>query len=71
MDRLVADRHFGMLVSYLRDGDKVYETDWTTGRGNGTDGAVVRTADLTVYARREFWEDSREGWPQRWSSRGG
>jgi hypothetical protein len=26
VDRLIADRHFGILVSYLRDGDKVYET---------------------------------------------
>jgi hypothetical protein len=34
VDRLVANRHFGILVSYLRDGDQVYETYWTTGRGN-------------------------------------
>jgi hypothetical protein len=31
VDRLIADRHFGMLVSYLRDDDKVYETYWTPG----------------------------------------
>jgi Bacterial protein of unknown function (DUF899) len=34
VDRLIADRHFGILVSYLRDDDQVYETYWTTGRGN-------------------------------------
>jgi hypothetical protein len=27
--------------------------------------------DLTVYGRQEFWEDSPEGWPQRWDSQGG
>ena len=27
--------------------------------------------DLTVYGRQEFWEDSPQGWPQRWDSKGG
>ena len=31
VDRLVAGRFFGILVCYLRDGDEVYETYWTTG----------------------------------------
>jgi hypothetical protein len=30
VDRLVAGRHFGILVSYLRNGGEVYETYWTT-----------------------------------------
>src|SRR6476620_6855551 len=34
VDQLIAERHFGILVSYLRDGDQVFETSWTTGRGN-------------------------------------
>src|SRR5262249_42502282 len=34
VDLLVADRHFGILVSYLRDGDQVFETYRTAGRGN-------------------------------------
>src|SRR5919202_1251341 len=34
VDRLIANRHFGILVCYLRDDDRVYETYWTTGRGN-------------------------------------
>jgi hypothetical protein len=25
----------------------------------------------TVYGRPDFWEDSPEGWPQRWDSKGG
>ena len=71
VDRLVADRHFGILVSYLRDDDKVYETYWTTGRGNELMAPSYGLLDLTVYGRQEFWEDSPEGWPQRWDSRGG
>lgn len=71
VDRLIADRHFGILVSYLRDGDKVYETYWTTGRGNERMAPSYGLLDLTVYGRQEFWEDSPEGWPQHWGSKGG
>jgi len=71
VDRLIANRHFGILVSYLRDGNKVYETYWTTGRGNEVMAPSYGLLDLTVYGRQEFWEDSPEGWPQRWDSQGG
>ncbi|SES33481.1 DUF899 family protein [Actinokineospora terrae] len=70
-DRLVADRHFGILVSYLRDDNKVYETYWTTGRGNEPMAPSYGLLDLTVHGRQELWEDSPEGWPQLWGSRGG
>ncbi|WP_202080453.1 DUF899 family protein [Caldalkalibacillus salinus] len=71
VDRLIVGRHFGILVSYIRDGDKVYETYWTTGRGNELMSPSYGLLDLTVYGRQEFWEDSPEGWPQRWGSKGG
>lgn len=71
VDRLVADRHFGILVTYLRDDDKVFETYWTTGRGNELMAPSYGLLDLTVYGRQELWEDSPEGWPRRWDSRGG
>jgi predicted dithiol-disulfide oxidoreductase (DUF899 family) len=70
VDRLIANRHFGILVAYLRDGDKVYETYWTTGRGNELMAPSYGLLDLTVYGRQEFWENSPEGWPQRWGSQG-
>ena len=70
-ERLIADRHFGILVSYLRDGDKVYETYWNTGRGNELMSPSYGLLDLTVYGRQEFWEKSPEGWPQHWDSQGG
>jgi predicted dithiol-disulfide oxidoreductase (DUF899 family) len=67
---LVADRHFGILACYLRDGDRVFETYWTTGRGNEIMAPSYGLLDLTVHGRQEFWEDSPEGWPQRWDTRG-
>ena len=70
-DRLIAGRHFGILVCYLRVGDAVYETYWTTGRGNEIMAPSYGLMDRTVYGRQELWEDSPEGWPQRWGSRGG
>ncbi len=71
VDRLIANRHFGILVAYLHEDDKVYETYWTTGRGNELMAPSYGLLDLTVYGRQEFWENSPEGWPQRWGSQGG
>jgi predicted dithiol-disulfide oxidoreductase (DUF899 family) len=71
VDRLIADRHFGILACYVRDGDKVYETYWNTSRGNEVMAPSYGLLDLTTYGRQEFWEDSPEGWPQSWGSRGG
>jgi predicted dithiol-disulfide oxidoreductase (DUF899 family) len=65
VDQLIADRHFGILVSYLRAGDKVFETYWTTGRGNEVMAPSFGLLDRTVYGRQEVWENSPEGWPQR------
>ena len=68
---LVADRHFGILVSYLRDGDRVFETYWTTGRGNEIMAPSYGLLDRTVYGRQEVWEDSPDGWPQSFDTVGG
>ena len=71
VDQLVVDPNAGTLVCYLRDGDNVYETYRTSGRGNEVMGSSYELLDRTVYGRQESWEDSPEGWPQRWSSSGG
>jgi len=63
-DALIAGRHFGMNVCYLRDGDRVFETYWTTGRGNETMGSAYPMLDMTVYGRQESWEESPDGWPR-------
>lgn len=53
------------LVCYLRHGDKVFETYWTTRRGVEVMDNSYRLLDLTVYGRQERWEDSPRGWPQQ------
>ena len=63
-DALIAGRDFGMTVCYLRNGDQVFETYWTTGRGHETMGSAYPMLDQTVYGRQESWEDSPEGWPR-------
>src|SRR5262245_19017955 len=65
VDALIAGRHFGMKVCYLRDGDRVFETYRTTGRGCEIMGNSYGMLDMTVYGRQEPWEDSPEGWPRR------
>jgi predicted dithiol-disulfide oxidoreductase (DUF899 family) len=55
LDTLLVGRHVGLmhLVCYLREGDRVFETYWTTRRG-------------VEYGRQETWEDSPDGWPREW-----
>jgi predicted dithiol-disulfide oxidoreductase (DUF899 family) len=69
---LLSPRPAGMfyLVVYLRDGDRVFETYWTRGRGTEAMAFTYGLADLTVYGRQEAWEDSPPGWPRRWESGG-
>ena len=62
--------NFGMKACYLRDGDRVFETYWTTGRGCEPMSVSYGMLDMTVYGRQELWEDSPEGWPQRYRSDG-
>jgi len=67
LDALLVGRHIGMmhLVCYLREGDRVFETYWTTTRGVEAMDYSYALMDLTVYGRQEPWEDSPPGWPQR------
>ncbi len=69
-DALLADRWFGMLVCYLRNGDRVFETYWTSGRASEVMAPSYGLLDMTVYGRQEKWEDSPAGWPQRWENTG-
>jgi predicted dithiol-disulfide oxidoreductase (DUF899 family) len=68
LDALLVGRRVGMmhLVCYLREGDRVFETYWTTVRGVETMDYSYALMDLTVYGRQETWEDSPSGWPQHW-----
>ena len=66
LDALLTGRRVGMmyLVCYLRHGDRVFETYWTTRRGVAAMDNNYRLLDLTVFGRQETWEDSPAGWPQ-------
>ena len=66
-EALLAGRQIGLfhLVCYLRDGDRVFETYWTTRRGVEAMDYSYALMDLTVHGRQESWEDSPPGWPQR------
>ena len=59
--------HF-YLVCYLRHGDGIFETYWTTGRGDEAMGNSYSLLDRTVYGRQETWEDSPPRWPQQWGA---
>jgi predicted dithiol-disulfide oxidoreductase (DUF899 family) len=54
---------FGLSV-FLRDGDNVFRTYFTTTRGVEALGSVWTLLDLTPLGRQEIWEDSPEGYPQ-------
>ena len=70
-DGLLDGRGFGIQVCYLRDGDRVFETYWTTGRGAEAMSPTYPLLDQTVYGRQEQWEDSPAGWPQPFGVDGG
>ena len=67
VDALLAGRTVGMfhLVCYVRDGDRVFETYWTNGRGVEAMNNSYSLLDLTIHGRKEWWEDSPDGWPRR------
>ena len=54
---------FGLSV-LLRDGDEVFRTYFTSGRGVDRLRMDLNLLDLTPYGRQEEWEDSPAGWPQ-------
>ncbi|MDQ1035412.1 putative dithiol-disulfide oxidoreductase (DUF899 family) [Streptomyces sp. V3I8] len=58
---------------FLRDGDTVYRTWHTDGRGTEQLSHTFALIDLLPYGRQEDWQDSPEGWPRsptysRWIS---
>ena len=67
LDVLLAGRRAGTmyLMCYLRQGNKIFETYWTTRRGVEAMDYSYALMDLTVYGRQESWEESPSGWPQR------
>lgn len=52
------------LSTFLRDGDDIYHTYFTTDRGVEIVDTNFTLLDWTVLGRQEKWEDSPKGWPQ-------
>lgn len=57
------DAGFAVNV-FLRDGDTVYRTWHTDGRGTEQLGFGFALVDVLPYGRQEVWQDSPAGWPQ-------
>ena len=52
------------LSAFLRDGDSVFRTYFTSQRGVEALGTVWTLLDVTPLGRQEHWEDSPDGYPQ-------
>jgi len=52
------------LSAFIREGDDVYRTYFTTHRGVEAVGTSWTLFDLTPLGRQEEWEDSPDGYPQ-------
>ena len=57
-------RRHGYITCFLRDGDRVFLTYATTGRGNEPINGSFGMLDMTPYGRGEAWEDNPEGCPR-------
>lgn len=72
-DALLVGREVGLMyiVCYVRDGDRVFETYWTTRRGVEVMDYSYALMDLTPFGRQETWEDSPRRRPSGWQDHGG
>ena len=52
------------LNAFLRDGDTIYRTYFTSWRGLEAIGPVWSLLDRSPLGRQETWEDSPDGYPQ-------
>jgi predicted dithiol-disulfide oxidoreductase (DUF899 family) len=54
----------GHFTCFLRDGDRVFLTYDTTGRGTEAASGSFALLDMTPYGRGEAWQQNPEGWPE-------
>ena len=57
------DQYFGINV-FLRDGDQIYRSYYTTARAAEELSSVWALLDITPFGRQEEWQDAPEGVPQ-------
>ncbi|MCO5226613.1 MAG: DUF899 domain-containing protein [Thermomicrobiales bacterium] len=63
-DPIFADG-YGTILCFLRIGDRVFLTNEVTDRGVEAIMVPLKLMDLSVYGRKEPWEDAPEGWPKQ------
>jgi predicted dithiol-disulfide oxidoreductase (DUF899 family) len=61
-DALLAGRGPFLLACYVRDGDRVFETYSTTGRGVEVMAPTYGLLDMTARGRQESWEEPSGAW---------
>jgi predicted dithiol-disulfide oxidoreductase (DUF899 family) len=54
----------GVISCFLRDGDRVFLTYSTTGRGTELASSSFALLDITPYGRGEAWQATPAGWPE-------
>ena len=54
----------GSVACFVRDGDRVFLTYETTGRGVEAVSGIFALLDMTVRGRGEAWQETPDGWPQ-------
>lgn len=64
VDHPVLGDRFGEILIFARIGERVFLTNTIGGRGTEVLMTSARLLDLTVFGRKEVWEDSPDGWPQ-------
>jgi predicted dithiol-disulfide oxidoreductase (DUF899 family) len=52
------------LSVFIRDGEDIYRTYFTTARGVEEIGTIWSLLDVTPYGRQETWQDTPKGRPQ-------
>jgi predicted dithiol-disulfide oxidoreductase (DUF899 family) len=62
-DFVSEDDYFG-LAAFIRKGDEIFQTYFTTGRGVEQPCNTFSFLDITPWGRQEEWEDSPAGTPQ-------
>jgi predicted dithiol-disulfide oxidoreductase (DUF899 family) len=50
--------------TFIREGDRIFRTYFTSGRGDEVMANTWSYLDITALGRQEEWEDSPEGYPQ-------
>ena len=64
IDDPAVGKTYGEIVCFLRDGDRIFLTNQIQDRGVEAIVPTFQLLNMSVYGRKERWEDSPNGWPQ-------